>query len=670
MTITEPTLRIEELLQHSDWVNSLAHKLVVDSASADDLVQDTWVVALRRPPTHAQNLRGWLGRVVTSLAQSTWRAESRRGAREQATARHEAMPSTEQLVHEASMSRELVDGVLGLSEPFKTVLLLRYFRDMTPTEIAQELGRPLPTVKTQLQRGIEKLRDCFDETYVDRDSWCTALLPLALAGAPVVATMVPLIPAAAALIGLTMAAGVGIKSFSGPALAPQDVFAMEGLTPPALDVQSDGETEDSESEWGENHQPAGPTRAGFEPEGITAVHGLGMSLATGDRLLLKGRLITEHENGLDGVRVQWVDPGALHWTDETKTVISGPGIWLPLAESTLKSFAQDSAAIDQFAVANFVRPQVAAAFLRGEPTPRLEAITRAGGEFELELPQEGHGIETLDEQWGVLGTAQLMEEPERRVWVAGMRHNYIGEVLNEDLEPVPFLSMTVVSQAPAAMLNRLSEGSEYETVRHLGQSDEAAEVHLGSIALSRKFSVLLALDGEQVEVEIDLTGVELGEVVRFQIQVPATEVPQVVLVGRVYLPDGKPAARAIVTLGDAISRTDSAGLYELELFDLEGDLAAARAGSGVIVMSDAGAAFEGLRGIQSGPDLRLPADSSRIAGRIVDHNNAPIPGARVSLVGGLPISGMPYCLEDLAGGRTWGSVESDALGGFSLKGLL
>ena len=59
---------IEDLLVHADWLQRLAHRLVVDAASADDLVQQTWLVALERKPEPIGNVRAWLTRVVSNLS--------------------------------------------------------------------------------------------------------------------------------------------------------------------------------------------------------------------------------------------------------------------------------------------------------------------------------------------------------------------------------------------------------------------------------------------------------------------------------------------------------------------------------------------------------------------------------------------------------------------------
>ena len=66
----------DELLDHLDWARALARTLVRDEATAEDLVQDAFAAALRRPPTERGKLRGWLGRVLGNAAR-----QRARGAR-------------------------------------------------------------------------------------------------------------------------------------------------------------------------------------------------------------------------------------------------------------------------------------------------------------------------------------------------------------------------------------------------------------------------------------------------------------------------------------------------------------------------------------------------------------------------------------------------------------
>jgi hypothetical protein len=57
---------------------------VSDPAEAEDLAQETWLVALRAPPHSAATVRLWLRQVFVSRLRDARRARQRRGAREQA----------------------------------------------------------------------------------------------------------------------------------------------------------------------------------------------------------------------------------------------------------------------------------------------------------------------------------------------------------------------------------------------------------------------------------------------------------------------------------------------------------------------------------------------------------------------------------------------------------
>ena len=54
--------------------------------------------------------------------------------------------------------REVRLAVAGLREPYREVVALRFFGEMSLDEIAQVTKRPLNTVKTHLRRGLERLR--------------------------------------------------------------------------------------------------------------------------------------------------------------------------------------------------------------------------------------------------------------------------------------------------------------------------------------------------------------------------------------------------------------------------------------------------------------------------------------------------------------------------------
>ena len=54
-------------------------------------------------------------------------------------------------------------AVRDLREPYREVVSLRYFGELTLAEIAASTGRPLGTVKAQLYRGLDQLRKLLGE---------------------------------------------------------------------------------------------------------------------------------------------------------------------------------------------------------------------------------------------------------------------------------------------------------------------------------------------------------------------------------------------------------------------------------------------------------------------------------------------------------------------------
>jgi RNA polymerase sigma-70 factor (ECF subfamily) len=66
----------------------------------------------------------------------------------------------------ASLRAERTAGirtaVAKLDEPYREVVALRFFGEMTLDEIASQTGRPLNTVKTHLRRGLLRLRGALD----------------------------------------------------------------------------------------------------------------------------------------------------------------------------------------------------------------------------------------------------------------------------------------------------------------------------------------------------------------------------------------------------------------------------------------------------------------------------------------------------------------------------
>lgn len=174
----------EELLAHASFLQRISRELVADAHAAADLAQDTWVAALDKPPRHDGSLRGWFGKVATNLARNAGRSTGRRRDREARVARAESVESEGLPLERLEVQRALLDLLIALPEEQRTVLHLRYYEGLTPSEIAERLAVPLKTVKTRHTRGIAALRERLDaRSNGDRRRWLGALVPLAIPGA-------------------------------------------------------------------------------------------------------------------------------------------------------------------------------------------------------------------------------------------------------------------------------------------------------------------------------------------------------------------------------------------------------------------------------------------------------------------------------------------------------
>lgn len=172
--------RESQMLAEGAALRRLARSLVRADADAEDLVQDTLAASLVSGNDDARK-RPWLMGTLRNLALLWRRSSTRRAAREgvaaAATSRHCGDPAV--IAAQAETMRDVAAAVHELEEPFRTVIVLRFWRGLMPEAIAAELGVPRNTVRSRLQRGLEKLRERLDRSHGDRRSWLAALVPFA-----------------------------------------------------------------------------------------------------------------------------------------------------------------------------------------------------------------------------------------------------------------------------------------------------------------------------------------------------------------------------------------------------------------------------------------------------------------------------------------------------------
>ncbi|MBP9205022.1 MAG: sigma-70 family RNA polymerase sigma factor [Kofleriaceae bacterium] len=184
----------EDLLAHAEWLGRVARALVGPGAAAD-LVQDTFEVALTRPPVRPGPLRPWLAGVARNLARMTARGRGRQQRRELAVAGEAPadVPGPDALVARVELQQMLARHVLALTEPLRATVLLRFVEGLSSVDIARVQGVPEGTVRWRLKAALDQLRERLDAEQGGRDRWPAVLAPLiplapAVAPTPTAAT--------------------------------------------------------------------------------------------------------------------------------------------------------------------------------------------------------------------------------------------------------------------------------------------------------------------------------------------------------------------------------------------------------------------------------------------------------------------------------------------------
>ncbi len=616
----------------------MARTLVRDAAGAEDLVQESWLAALRRPPKHDANLRAWLGRVVRRQALQKGRTESRRRAREEAAARPEA--TMEDLAQRASVQRDVVQHVLALDEPYRSAVLLRFFEDRKPPEIAERLGIPLKTVHSRLGRAFDKLRERLDAEYGNSQAWAALLLPFATqsvgTGAASAALSSPALPSMGggslkalqplsimnAQAKLAIAAtvlllgGWAAWKFSSNELAP-----VEGAAPTLAasepTVESPNEIADLAAPLEAQRVPssaASPTPEATDPDVVEA---------SPDETLVqvRGRVLDVHGQAITGVAVR------MESRDLASPVVTGgDGFFaLDVRESPLKGlFNSDKAflIVDDPGWVTLRRSFIDATNLNLD---HLVIAARAGS-------VEGR---VQDSVGAPIPGARLRMGVERDTF----------QDLDLPLDMTQLVQPTCTTDEDGQFA--MSPFPELERLR-------LTVVAAGFVSAS------VSLDSASWPLVIELTRVE--------------DSGEVMLEGFVVDANGQPAKGAAVQLGSSKTKSGDGGLFRLPIPRLSPTtpLCAAKPGSQPGLIPNFLAIVEEANGTPDPVELVLGGPTLSITGQVVDQAGAPCRGWIVSMTDETEISQYRVPIDSAEGlSRTSNSqVTTDSLGRFRVEGLM
>lgn len=142
--------------RHQSMVFGIAYHYLQDRSAAEDLAQDVFLQLhhhLGRLES-ADHVTFWLRRVTAHRC-----IDRRRQYRFRVLSLDRiAEPAHEPTPDDPLLTRRLHALVGELPPRARMAIVLRYQEDLTPDEIARVLGRPVATVKSQLQRALKTLR--------------------------------------------------------------------------------------------------------------------------------------------------------------------------------------------------------------------------------------------------------------------------------------------------------------------------------------------------------------------------------------------------------------------------------------------------------------------------------------------------------------------------------
>jgi RNA polymerase sigma factor (sigma-70 family) len=147
---------------------ALAHRtaylITADAAEAEDVTQAGFIKAYRALHRFRSGapFRPWLLTIVANEARNRRRAAARRAALALRLSDDrvsvDAAPSPEASVLAREPAHELLSAVNRLRERDRAVIVLRYFLELSESEMAQVLGCSPGTVKSRLSRALGRLR--------------------------------------------------------------------------------------------------------------------------------------------------------------------------------------------------------------------------------------------------------------------------------------------------------------------------------------------------------------------------------------------------------------------------------------------------------------------------------------------------------------------------------
>lgn len=157
--------------EHGPQAKGLAVRIVRQPFLADEVLQEAFLALWRDPSAYREergSFRTWLMSTVHHRAVDAVRREEAQRRRGQPSTPEPVVAEDTgtmvvESVHEDEERERVREALTELPEAQREVLELMYYRGRTQTQIAEDLGLPLGTVKSRTLLGMRRLRTMLTE---------------------------------------------------------------------------------------------------------------------------------------------------------------------------------------------------------------------------------------------------------------------------------------------------------------------------------------------------------------------------------------------------------------------------------------------------------------------------------------------------------------------------
>jgi RNA polymerase sigma factor (sigma-70 family) len=157
---------------HSPLVFGMCRKALGNDA-ANDVTQEVFVSAWKGrdqfDPSRG-NLAQWLVGITKRRIIDHLRSEGRHSNRRADAGVDDMSSAPDELRSEPTVDRLadqmlVVDGLAQLNDRARQVIEMAYVHDLTHQQIAEQTGLPLGTIKSDIRRGLERIRNHLEPSY-------------------------------------------------------------------------------------------------------------------------------------------------------------------------------------------------------------------------------------------------------------------------------------------------------------------------------------------------------------------------------------------------------------------------------------------------------------------------------------------------------------------------